>query len=416
MIKQVITVNRKKFATGLFWQPVGVGNTAQNYAKQLAKTSDKKYTLYVGYKSMVGLTDTHEGATAGMPSAAIEIVSALDEFISFLGVFQTDNYYYLIAVRNGVIIRDILLTDAESARSLYAQLAEIPDWGALFAPSTWGIPKSQEKSLAELMGHGLSVRLRQISTAKSVIPSLILIILFAIFGFYVLSSSVENQGNSKLNINPEKIAEYKKQIEQKTQQLTEKFKPTESEETPVEYAYNHLPNVMERAELCYKAIAFVMQPIMGWNQTYAKCDEEFVSATFSRDFGTLNDFYEIGASLMPGATVQQMSEDEIIVRVKLPTLKTHSSIDERDQETIIRDITTVFQQSNIRADIQGVRDAIMNDNKTEYVYVTEVGVASKLIPTEFMNAFNGFDGVYMTSVSWRSNTRIWNYEVIIYSK
>ena len=144
MIKQVITVNHRKFATGLFWQPLRVGNTPQNYAKELSKNGDKKYTLYIGYKSMVGLTDTHEGASAGMYSAAVEIVSSLSDLVSFLGVFQADGYYYLIAVRNGVIIRDILLTDAESARRLFTQLSEIPDWGALFAPSAWGIPKSQE--------------------------------------------------------------------------------------------------------------------------------------------------------------------------------------------------------------------------------------------------------------------------------
>ena len=80
----------------------------------------------------------------------------------------------------------------------------------------------------------------------------------------------------------------------------------------------------------------------------------------------------------------------------------------------MRDIATVFQQTNIKADIQGVKDRLMNGE--DNLYVTEVGVASKLIPTEFMQAFNGFGGVYMTSVSWRANTRTWNYEVIIYSK
>ncbi len=416
MIKQIITVNHRRFATGLFWQPLGVGNTPKKYAKQLAKNSDRKYTLYVSYKSMVGLTDAREGATAGLPSAAIEIVSTLSELVSFLGAFQVGNNYYLIAVRNGVIIRDILLNSAEGARKSFTQLAEIPDWGALFAPSVWGIPKSQEKNLSDLIGHGVSVRLKPISTARAIIPSFILIILFLIFSFYVLSNSVKNNDGSKLNINSEKIAEYKKQIEQKKQQLTEKLLPATTTEKTVDYAYNHLPNVMERANLCYKAIAFVMQPIMGWNQTYAKCDEEYVSATFSRDFGTLNDFYEIGAELMPGAMVQEMSENEIVVRVKLPTLKTYSSVDSRSQETVIRDITTVFQQTNMKADIQGVRDVVLNGNNTEYVYVTEVGVASKLIPSEFMVAFNGFGGVYMTSVSWRANTRMWNYEVVIYSK
>ena len=416
MIKQVVTVNHKKYATGLFWQPLRVGNTAQNYARQLAKNSDKKYTLYVGYKSMVGLTDTREGANAGMPSAAIEIVSALSDLVSFLGVFQADNNnYYLIAVRNGVIIRDILLTDAQSARKLFMQMVEIPDWGALFAPASWGIPKSQEKQLSDLMGQGANVKLHEISTVKSMIPTIVFLILFAIFGYVVLKNSVINQNANKPTINAEKIAEYKKQIEEKTQKMTEKIMPVITEQS-VDYAYNHLPNVKERAELCYRAIAFVMQPVMGWNQTYARCDEEYVSANFSRDFGTLNDFYDIGGDLMPGAMVQQMSDDEIVVRVKLPALKTYSSIDERDQTTLMRDVTTIFQQSNINANIQGVIDRVSNGGDTENIYVTEVGVSSKLIPPEFMRAFDEFDGVYMPSVTWRANTKVWNYEVVIYSK
>ena len=141
-----------------------------------------------------------------------------------------------------------------------------------------------------------------------------------------------------------------------------------------------------------------------------------MSANFSRDFGTLNDFYDIGGDLMPGAMVQQMSDDEIVVRVKLPALKTYSSIDERDQTTLMRDVTTIFQQSNINANIQGVIDRVSNGGDTENIYVTEVGVSSKLIPPEFMRAFDEFDGVYMPSVTWRANTKVWNYEVVIYSK
>ena len=415
MIKQVITVNHKKFATGLFWQPLGVGNTAQNYAKELSKNGDKKYSLYIGYKSMVGLTDTHEGASAGMYSAAVEIVSSLSDLVSFLGVFLADGYYYLIAVRNGVIIRDILLTDAESARRLFTQLAEIPDWGALFAPSTWGIPKSQEKTLSELMGRGANIRLRQISMAKSFIPTILFLIFFCICCYFVLKNTAPNQNVNRPTISAEKVAEYKKQIESKTQQITDKILPAPVEKQ-VDYAYNHLPDPIERADLCYRAIAFLMQPITGWNQTYAKCDEEYVTANFSRDFGTLNDFYELGGELMPGAMVQQMSDDEIVVRVKLPTIKTGTSIDKRDQTTLMRDVATIFQQTNINAEINGVMDKIVNGDKTEDIYVTEVGVASKLVPTEFIRAFDGFDGVYMTAVTWRANNRMWNYEVIIYSK
>lgn len=411
MIKQIITINRKKYATGLFWQPMGVGNNAKNYAKQLSK--NKKYTLYIDYKSMIGLTSNRDGAKSGMMSAAVEVINALSEFVSFLAVFRVDNNYYLIAVRNGIIIRDVLLDNADTARKFFMELSQIPDWGGLFAPASWGIPKSQEKYLTDLIGRGTGIRLRQISVAKSIVPTLFFVFIFILFGLYVLKNPISVQKVHVPNITQETIDKYRQQIESKKQNVNDVKQVVE---TKIVYPYDNLPDMMERANLCYKAIAFVMQPIMGWNQTHAKCDNEFVSVTFSRDFGTLNDFYEIGGDLMPGATVQQMSDDEIILRVRLPELKTGSEIDERDQETIMRDVATIFQQANINAEINGVTDTVMNNNKTEQLHVTEIAVSSKLTPMEFMQAFKGFNGVYMTAVSWHANTRIWNYEIIIYSK
>ena len=417
MIKQTITVNHKKYATGLFWQPLGVGNTAHGYAKQLVKNTDKKYNLYTEYKSMVGLTNSRDGVRVGMPSAVVEIVNSLSDLISFLGVFQYGTMFYLVAVRNGIIIRDILIDKEDTARQMFVELNDIPDWGAIFAPEAWGIPKSQEKTLSDLITGENFARLHQISVVKSVLPSVFVAILFVLFGVYILNRPVpeKNTNESGPKINTELAAEYRRQMELKKQEILDR-KLEEEIEVPVEYPYDNLPDMMERARLCYKAIAFVMQPFPGWNQTYAKCDSEYVVANFSRDFGTLNDFYEYGGMLMPGAVVQEISDNEIIVRVKLPQIATYSSLDERDQETAIRDITTNFQQINTRANVQGVTDTIMNNGKVEDIYVTEVSASSKLVPAEFMQIFKGFDGVYMTSVTWRANTRTWTYEVIVYTK
>ena len=416
MIKQIITVRRKKFATGLFWQPVGLGAAARNVAKQLAKTSNKKYNLFAEYKSMVGLANTHDGAHIGMQSAAAQIVDSLSEFVSFLAVFNVDTRFYLVAVRNGIIIRDILIENQEEARKLYTELASLPDWGALIAPSSWGIPKSQDKNISDLIEGDSIARLRPIGFMKTVFPSILLSILFILFGVYILSNPVKPVSDKGANLNTELANEYRRQIELKKQEILDKKLAEEAAIANFEYPYDKLPDVFERANLCYQAIAFVMQPVAGWNQTFAKCDGEYVSATFARDFGTLNDFYEIGGELMPGALVQQISEDEIIVRVKLPALKTYSSLDERDPETVARDIATLFQQINTRADINNVTDTILNNGNAEILNVTEVAVSSKLIPSEFMYAFKDFGGVYMTSVSWRANTRTWNYEVIVYTK
>ncbi len=416
LIKQTINIRHKKYATDLFWQPVGLGSNVRNSARELAKNSDKKYTLFAEYKSMIGLTNSRGGVHAGMPSAAAQVVQALSEFISFLAVFRVDNGFYLVAVRNGIIIRDSLIENDAAARKVFGELSELPDWGILIAPSVWGIPKSQEKNIADLIENNNIARLHQIGFMKSILPGILFAVLFILFGLYILNNPIKMSSNNGAKLNTDTANEYRRKIELKKQDSLNKKLAQESEVQSFQYPYDNLPNVMERANLCYKAIAFVMQPIAGWNQTFAKCDGEYVSANFSRDFGTLNDFYIIGGDLMPGAIVQQTSEDEIIVRVKLPELKTSSSIDERDSMTVARDVASIFQQINARAEINTVADTILNNGITETLNVVEIAVASKLIPSEFMYAFKDFQGVYMTSVSWRANTRTWNYEVIIYTK
>ena len=405
-------------ATGLFWQPVGVSDTPYNHARQLAKNTNTKYNLYVDYKSMVGLGNYREGHRVGMFSAAAEVVDSLSEFISFLGVFAVDKYFYLIAVRNGIIIRDILIEKESDARKLYVELSNIPDWGALFAPASWGMPKSQEKFLSDLVKKTINAKLKPINLVRVLVPSVIFIILFTFGMIYLLNSPVMEifRPRKTEGLNPELVAEYKHQIELKNQELDKKFDVVKEEVEPIKYPYDYLPNMMDRAKLCYKAIGFVMQPIVGWNQTYTKCDQEYVSATFTRDFGTINEFYEIGAELMPGGIVQQVSEDEVIVRIKLPQLKTYASIDERDVETVMRDVATNFQKIDMKAEINAVTDTLTNGVQTEMLNVVEISATSKLIPAEFMNIFADFGGVYMPSVVWNVKTRNWNYEVIIYTK
>ena len=76
----------------------------------------------------------------------------------------------------------------------------------------------------------------------------------------------------------------------------------------------------------------------------------------------------------------------------------------------------LFQKMNVVPEMQGVTDTLTNGVDTEEINVIELSVSSKLIPYEFMQIFNGFEGVYMTAANWRANTRTWNYEIIIYTK
>lgn len=415
LTKQVITLNRKKYAAGLFWQPVNAGVTPYIYARQLIAKSKKKYTLLTEYKSMIGLSDGRDGVRAGMPAMAAEVVNSLSEFVSFLGVFQVDSGFYLIAVRNSVIIRDLFIQTEHDARKMYVELSNMPDWGGLFAPSSWGMPRSKERFLGELIKGGPVAKLRQISIVKTLTPSIVLVGLFLVLGLlFIYSPLLRTHKTEPVKLNQELLAEYQKQLEEKSVELDKKF---EIQTKDQKYPYNSLPDVIERARLCYKAIAFVMQPVTGWNQRKADCDDEYVNVVFQRGFGTLNEFYDVGASVLPGGIVTQMSDNEVSVRVKLPKLDVHSSIDERSQEAALRDLTSLFQKINFRPNIRVVNDTVrFGVGKTETINVISVSYSSKMIPMEFMQAFNGFNGVYAKSVSWDTATKTWNYNVLIYTK
>ncbi len=419
MSGQVITINRKKYAVGLFWQPTGAGYVARTYARALARSVDKKLNLYTEYRGMVGLGARRAGHRSGMDSAAAAVTDALGEYSSFLAVFGIDKYFYLVAVRNGVILEDKLFTSESDARAEYFKLSEIPDWGALFAPAPWGMPRAVERNLSDLIVRAVRAPLRPISRVGAGLVSGVLIIVFVVGSMWFFRDPLEQMATTSelSNISPELAAEFEKQVQEKNKELDAVFeieKPALP--GPIVLPYEYLPDPMARAQVCYQAMGFLMQPITGWSQTNVECGETHAIAQFSRDYGTLDDFYMMATELMPASFVQQQSDNALTVRAKLPDVPTYASIDERDVETVLRAVMTAFQGIDTPADAAMVVDTLTNGVDTVYLNVVEVAAESKLVPTQFMQIFDDFGGVYMTRCAWNASARTWNYEVIIYAK
>lgn len=419
MSGQVITINRKKYAVGLFWQPTGAGYVARTYARALARSVDKKLNLYTEYRGMVGLGARRAGHRSGMDSAAAAVTDALGEYSSFLAVFGIDKNFYLVAVRNGVILEDKLFTSESDARAEYFKLSEIPDWGALFAPAPWGMPRAVERNLSDLIVRAVRAPLRPISRVGAGLVSGVLIIVFVVGSMWFFRDPLEQMATTSelSNISPELAAEFEKQVQEKNKELDAVFeieKPALP--GPIVLPYEYLPDPMARAQVCYQAMGFLMQPITGWSQTNVECGEIHAIAQFSRDYGTLDDFYMMATELMPASFVQQQSDNALTVRAKLPDVPTYASIDERDVETVLRAVMTAFQGIDTPADAAMVVDTLTNGVDTVYLNVVEVAAESKLVPTQFMQIFDDFGGVYMTRCAWNASARTWNYEVIIYAK
>lgn len=420
LANQTITINRKKYAVGLMWQPVGAGFNARNYARNLSHTVDRHLNLYTEYRAMVGLAARRSGARFGMYSAAAEVMESFSEYMSFLAVFRVSNGYYLVASRNGILLQDVLYPDEESARLEYVKLSEIPDWGAYIAPNEWGMPRAIDRNLSDLLGARYHAFLRPISRFRGGIWSLVIIGVFVLLMTGVFRDSIVQALSPRPQVqqlNPELVAEYKRQIEEKNKELDAQFeieKPLPPE--PLVMPFERLPDSAARAELCYRAMAFLMQPVAGWDQLYVSCEEDRVVTEFRRSFGTLVDFYNIAGQLMPGAFVEEINEDALRVSATLPELETFSTQDERDADTVVRDVTSAFQGIDTNLTTQIVVDTISNGVDVKALDVIEVGAESKLIPMQFMKVFEDFGGVYLMRTSWDVSSHSWNYEVIIYAK
>lgn len=420
MANQTISVHRKKYAVGLFWQPVSNANGGRAAARRLARSIDGRYSLYTEYNFMIGLSARRVGHKSGMPSAAAEVTEALSEHSSFLSVFAVSGGFFMVAVRNGIIIVDKIFENESDARAEYISLSKMPDWGAFIAPSAWGMPRAVEHDIADVITGRSRTVLRSISMWRSLVLSVSLIILFVVgIGFVYRDSVVKSfSGHQNIEkIDEEKIAEYRRQIDEKNRELDEQFEIEKRvPPKPIVPPYELLPDVATRADICYRAIGFLMQPISGWTQTTAKCDETHATVQMKRTYGTIGDFYAVATELMPGAFVNEINEDLLTVRATLPKQKAVPSVDERTTDDIIRDVMTAFQSINTSVDIEAVVDTVTNGVDTKDFDVVEVAASSKLTPMQFMQIFDNFGGVYMTKCDWNASNRTWNYEVIIYAK
>ena len=414
---EILRVNKKKFATGLFWQPVAVGYTPRNYARVLSRNAKKRAGLFVEYRSMIGLAAKHKGYFVRMPSLAAELVDALSEYSSVLAVFAVDKKFYLLAVRNGIILADRLFNNEADARAEYARFAKIPDWTAFIAPDAWGIPRAISKDLGTLLSRKTKYNLHTISRWHSVVSSGILLVLFFSCIYFLFREPLEKITAKKpVNLDPSLVEEYHRRIDEKNKELDEQFDIKKEEVKPLVLPYTSLPVPAARAKQCYQAIGFLMQPVTGWVQTKAVCDETRATVEFTRKYGSLDGFYSIADEFLPGAVCTELDENTLSVSVALPKVERVASQDERDAETVERDVVSLFQmmQSDVKTEI--VVDTLTNGVETANLNIVEIAATSKLLPMHFTKMFDDFGGFYMTRCTWNAVSRTWNYEVIIYAK
>jgi len=408
---QVITIERKKYATGLFWQPMAAGQNPRNFAGVLAKQISGTVKYFAEFRSMVGIGSRSMGHRRGMKIAAVEVVNSFAEYNSFLAAFFVPQGFWIVAVRNNIIIYDQLFSNEADAKREYANLAELPDWGIMVAPGYWTIPRAVERPLRDIVAGNSKVSLTPISSTFGNIFSLLLLGVFVFGAWYFFHEPIEKlfaPRTQQANINPELLEEYKRQLAAKNAEHHVAPQPVR-----VKMPYENLPDSQVRADQCWRGIAYVMQQVPGWVQTSAECDGLEARARLHRSYGTLAGLHESVRALMRDVVIAENTDSDVMIAVGLKQLTGTQSSPQNLAEDIVHSVNTLFQMIGATA---SVRPAIENAGSDMQANIVIVTTASKLKPAEFMEIFEGISPLYLQSAKWDARSRVWNYEVKIYAK
>jgi hypothetical protein len=418
-----ITVSRKKYAVGLFWQPVSMQTRARESAIKINHRTKMHASLFGAFGGMVGLTNRLSGARANMPIAAAEAIESLSEK-TFLAIFSVNEGWWLLAVRGGIVIKDRVFDNIDDAKNAYMELNAMPDWALLIAPSDWKAPSAIEKNIADIISGTGKYRLTNISNTPGYIMTVLVLAVF-VFGLYnFLGDSLKGMFAPRpapVNIDPQVAAEYRRKLD-----LIEGVKPKLPPRIiHVEIPYNQLPDLSTKADQCWKAIAFLSQPITGWVVDKVSCMDGEANAHLLRNHGTIGDLKNEVLKKMPGVIVGESAGDDAILTAKLKRLNMEQKTPQFSSDEIMTAVQSIFQSINgdvdfrrdfVDLDIPQLGDNEILDTDLKDVPVVMISATSKLEPREFIKIMNDVGSIQMSSVNWDNTNRKWSYDIVIYVK
>ena len=185
-----VTVDGQKFAVGLVWQPL---QNLDDPIVEIRESAESEagadlYCLRPAATPQYGIGHSEFGHRDGMPSLAAAVAAALSDKGSICAVFKVDEGWWLIAIRNDLILaeEDIVFTNEVEAQKAYAAMMAVPDWDLRIVPPEWNIEGVQQQDLGKLIRGMRKVRLQQINAQRRTKFLLVIAILIVLVVGYLI--------------------------------------------------------------------------------------------------------------------------------------------------------------------------------------------------------------------------------------
>ena len=186
----VVTVDNQKYAVGLVWQPL---QNLDDPIVEIRESAESEagadlYCLRPAATPQYGMGHSEFGHRDGMPSLAAAVAAALTDKGSVCAVFKVEEGWWLIAIRNDLILaeEDIVFATEVEAQKAYAAMMAVPDWELKIVPPEWNIEGVEQYDLVKLVRGMRKVRLQQINAQRRTKFLLLIAILIVIVVGYLV--------------------------------------------------------------------------------------------------------------------------------------------------------------------------------------------------------------------------------------
>ncbi len=416
-----MVVNDITYAVSLFWQPL---QDQEDPLPEVTETAEgvmdgaDLYCLRTGAAPQYGIGNSQEGHRAGQPSAAAALAEKFSDRSSSVAVFEVDEGWWFIAVRNDLILseEDILYLNEEDAKRAFFAMMAVPDWGRKIAPASWEIEGTEEVDIWDLLKSPGSSKLMRIGRGKN--PKTLMIAggagLLVLYLGYNLISGLFSSSTPQV-IRP--ITPLQPVYEEEQKQQVIETKPWEK-----------LVVTDDLLNRCYAGIQQVRSMIIpGWKLGNITCTRSGISATWNMTWGHIGwvkrAFEEYGmkdldylVSEDATSAIATLPIGEVAVKASTPRYMIYelreelnnifqainikiSLTDEKNQMTVVN------SADGLRSEIQG-KDGTFPRLKFSF--------ASEYEPSEWMSLFNKFSGLEILNLVYNPDSNTWLYEGQIY--
>jgi hypothetical protein len=284
----VVTVGRRQYAVGLYWENAPSGRLAQT-AKEAARQPGQQadfYAIRPGNKSgrlpQFGLGQTAAGLKNGMPSFAACLANQQPG--SWAGAFRLREGTVVTVIRDDLIVPDgdqFFLNESE-ARDRLLQEVGFGGLQRIYAPESWAISGSDTMPVSLLLDERRDVRLHVVAIPKKNLligASAIGILLLVLGGGWYYQEQQAEEEAARM-AQEDALNKLKEQANK-----TNPFAAQQPQYPPPDRKWEKRPQPLDVVEACRAALEQINAATVGWKITTLKCDDSAISIAWSREKG-----------------------------------------------------------------------------------------------------------------------------------